>query len=882
QGVDGNPSTGAGGDPEMIYLSPVEQTINNITLYSATQSRINQSYINVIIKNGGVKSFTLDGVSQSTSFQAHPQESNYSYAILTVPAGSHTLYSDTGFNAIAYGFGNQESYGYNAGTNVRDFTPVATIQNPLGRIDSAVTCLNTPLQLSVPLTFEPTSVKWDFTAAPNISPSANITSIVKDSTKTLNGQTLYYYSPGKTFSFAQTNTATARDTIKLYTTSSTPDGCGSTDQVYPIPVAVNGIPVSDFSFTHAGCVADSVYLTDKTIASGNNLVKWIWDYSDGTKDTLSSSVAKPKLYGSAGTGSYDIKLKVATDIGCVSNETIKTLVLSSKPVAAYTVPAIRCVNNNIVFTDASTIQIGSIAKWSWDLANGAGLVTNTSNAAQTTQYSTYGNKDVKLLVESSTGCKSDTFRLSPQFKANPLPEVGFILPEICVTDGAATFTDSSKIADGSQAQFKWSWKIFPGNNFNAQPVFVNASVKDARVLVTKADVYKTLLKITSGDGCIDSLFQQLTVNGPTPKANFTIQNANGLCSNDSIRIVNTSTVDFGYLTRLDIVWDSTQSPIVKIPDENPYDQKAYSYKYADFQSPATISYKVKLIAFSGNSNACQNSLTQIVTLNRSPKAGFTVMPGICNEAAARQITQATFDNRVPGTFVYAGTGVNSTGLFNPQTAGVGTYPIKYTYTSDKGCIDSLTRNITVWPTPIAYWYASNPLCEKNDILFTDSSKANFSKISQWKWNYDDGTAIATRTDSIAYNRKFGTAKTYNIGLQVLTDSGCVSVSNIQAVKINPLPKPAFSLPGICLPDGKGIFTNQSTIADGSEALFSYLWKFNDPFDPSPSTLKEPVHRYSAVGPYNTQLKITSKDGCIDSLTQALASIYPQPKASFTA
>ena len=44
QGQEGNPTyvqnnlNQPGGDPEMIYLSPVEQTINNITLYSATQS----------------------------------------------------------------------------------------------------------------------------------------------------------------------------------------------------------------------------------------------------------------------------------------------------------------------------------------------------------------------------------------------------------------------------------------------------------------------------------------------------------------------------------------------------------------------------------------------------------------------------------------------------------------------------------------------------------------------------------------------------------------------------------------------------------------------------------------------------------------------------
>lgn len=109
-------------------------------------------------------------------------------------------------------------------------------------------------------------------------------------------------------------------------------------------------------------------------------------------------------------------------------------------------------------------------------------------------------------------------------------------------------------------------------------------------------------------------------------------------------------------------------------------------------------------------------------------------------------------------------------------------------------------------------------------------------------------------------------------MQVVTDSGCISTANQQIIRINHLPKPAFSLPEICLPDGRGTFVNQSTIADGSEALFSYVWNFGDPNDPSSSTLKQPTHKYTAVGPNNVQLKITTKDGCVDSLTQVLNTI----------
>ncbi|MFX6803989.1 PKD domain-containing protein, partial [Acinetobacter baumannii] len=80
---------------------------------------------------------------------------------------------------------------------------------------------------------------------------------------------------------------------------------------------------------------------------------------------------------------------------------------------------------------------------------------------------------------------------------------------------------------------------------------------------------------------------------------------------------------------------------------------------------------------------------------------------------------------------------------------------------------------------------------------------------------------------------------------------------------------AFTLPTVvCLPDGRATFTNQSTIADSSQSLFSYLWNFGDPSDATPSLLKEPTHKYSALGPVNVKLSITSKDGCVDSLTKS--------------
>ncbi|MEO7531281.1 MAG: PKD domain-containing protein, partial [Sediminibacterium sp.] len=1019
QGQDGNPNTTPFGDPEMIYLSPVEQTINDITLYSASKAAILQSYINVIIKRGGTNSFTLDGVSKTSSFITHPQNSNYSYAIFPVGSGSHRLYSDTGFNAIAYGFGSAESYGYNAGTNIKDlYTPI--FQNPYARLSFAATCVNTPFQFSVPLSYQPTSLSWDFGTSGNISPATTLTYATpkEDSAPKIGSQILYYYSPAngigsKTFVYSRAGV----DTIKMYATNPSPDGCANINAEYDIPVVISGIPAANFSINAIRCISDPVNFTDSssnlgtstivnglwnwddgttdslknpshnfslpktyniryrpisdfgcigdttipliisasgiarfvlkdstcigksltfidssTIASGS-IVKWYWDYGDGTTDTLTTNASRTKTYDSLRTytvslvvenntgcksiafkqnitirptpqpnfnlpvvclprgaasffdstiisdgtrnfkytwdfgdgagvdsvanpvynyktaGPFNVKLTVVSQNGCVQTVTKSLASVYAQAKADFTVNAENCLRDSTRFSDNSAGNNNTLAKWNWNFGNGttdtarnpiyrysdtgkktvslyiltdkgcssdtmiktvrvnplptaafilssplcearaltftdqskpnAGILTrwnwnfkdsttkDTANGAAFTKlFTNWGSYDVRLMVESDKGCKSDTTVSTT--KINPLPKIGFILPEICVSDGAATFTDSSKIADGTQAQFTWSWKVFPGTNFNVQPTFANASAQNAKIFVTKADYYKTVLKITSNNGCSDSLLQVLTVNGPTPKASFVVKNSGALCSNDSIRIVNTSTVDFGYLTRLEIFWDLVNDPLKSNPDETPVDQKSYPHQYANFQSPATLTYSVKLNAFSGNSSTCQNSVTQIVTINRSPKVSFVKPRDICNDASARLIIpQASTVSGVPGTPGYFGKGITNslTGLFDPSISGNGIIPIKYLHVSDKGCRDSIVQPLTVWPSPIAKWSVSVPDCEKNAISFSDSSLPQFSNIVKRIWDFGD-SSTQTFTNANSFTHTYATAKTYNASLKL--------------------------------------------------------------------------------------------------------------------
>lgn len=792
------------GDPEMIVLNPVEQTINNITVFSAhenwvplNQSDVRKCFLNIIIPTNAKASFKINGNLPTGTFIAIPGTS-FSFlqedvTTITIANPIQTLKADSGFIAIAYGFGPVESYGYNAGTNVKDFSRQATFANPYGRIDSAVTCVNTPVKFAVPLSFQPTTIRWDFSAAPNISPNAGIgpnNAPAADSTPVVNGQTLYYFSPGQNFSFTAANTATLRDTVKLYTTSSTPDGCGSTDQVYSIPVKVNAKPVADFTWTHTGCVNEPVSFV-APLSSGK---RWLWDLGNGsnldiTTELLGAVYAQP--------GVFNVKLRSISDIGCVSDEVTKPISITTKPVASFTYSAIRCLNNDITFTDASTTQSGTLTKWIWNLDDGAGAVTATTNAARVVQYTSTGTKNVTLQVETSTGCKSDVFTPATALFVNPLPQPGFILPEVCLNDASAQFTDTSKIADGSEAQFSYLW------NFNAGaqavvpgPNISSSTLKNPQVKYNKSDNYSVSLRITSKDGCVNTATQTFTVNGSVPKADFEVQMNNVLCDKVPIVILNKSTVDFGAVTKSEIYWDRVNKPTQLQTDDNPALNKAYPNKYV-VNNAAGQNFTIRLVSYSGG-NTCVSEVSKTITVHPNPKAAYTISgTEVCyDEPVSFTDQSATASIVAPASWVWDLGKGNSSAIQNPVRAyrDSGIFNTSLHVFSAAGCgSDTAAISFTVFPLPVLVMGTkSTAVLEGGEIRL----KPSFVYGNQLSYLWTPPSYLSSDTAFSPLSKPVNDIRyTFNL----IGEGGC-TVSDTIFVKVLKSPE----IPNAFSPNGDGI------------------------------------------------------------------------------
>jgi gliding motility-associated-like protein len=658
-----------------------------------------------------------------------------------------------------------------------------------------------------------------------------------------------------------------------YTITSTSDGCGTASKTLKLE---SQKPIAEFTSIQTGCVQDSVYIT----TGKYDAVRWIWDLGNGVKIDTNKIDIKPIKYNTA--GDYIIKMKLVTSIGCIAEESSKTISITPKPVANFSMPSSICVDQDITFTDASTIESGTISKWFWSLNDGSGIISANNNNPKTTRYQQYGLKNIGLLVASNSGCKSDTFFINPKLIVNPKPEIGFIIPEVCLEDANAVFIDTTRAADGA-TNFLYQWNFNAGSSpVSPGPTFTNADIskQNPSIKYNIAGSYQVSLTASS-KGCSNSLTSNFTVNGSNPVPGFDIIQPNSLCSNDSVRIQNTSTVYPGNVSRIEIYWDANDLS-QKTIDENPEINKIYAFRYKDFQSPGSKPYTIKLVAYSGSALSCSKFISKNITVNASPKVTFSNIPGICFDAAPKQLTETSFDPRVAGTFIYSGDGVDASGLFNPALAGVGLHAIKFMYTSSVGaCKDSASSNIFVWSKPMADFNFSTLNCEKNTIIFTSKSSTVTGKVIKYNWDFNDGSAIRNISNADTAHHIFKASNLFNVRLRVQTDSGCFSDQKVLPITIHPLPIIKFDLPKVCLPVGKAVFMNNTSIADGTTSLLTYLWNFGDANDVSPSVLKDGQHNFKALGKYNVKLIATSTNNCKDSLTQQLVDVFSQPKARFS-
>jgi len=382
-------NTSGDGDPEMFYLSPIEQAVKKTQFYRNNLTAIDQNYITLIIPTEGLQTLRIDGVN----YLAYPVAERFAYnhpnlngySIVTkrwaAGSGSSSVESDFPFTGVVYGIGSVESYGYNLGTLVKNLNNLSSVntQFNVGANPTGYTCKDAPFQITVLLPLIPDSIRFNINAVQGITPSTNVTLRNPTPTATVSVNGVSYYSFTLNTNYVSNTAGTFNIPIDYW--SPEIESCDK-KKSGSVSVQVLPKPITNFTIaypapnTTAACQGDAVSLTGDLITSnGIALNQWQWTFAPGGSLTTAAGQNQTISYANAGT--YAVTLRGVTADGCIS-DTTKNVVINAKPVVTVQQATQGvCPGQSVTFNISNPIA-GAVYTWYNAATGGTALGTGTS------------------------------------------------------------------------------------------------------------------------------------------------------------------------------------------------------------------------------------------------------------------------------------------------------------------------------------------------------------------------------------------------------------------------------------------------------------------------------------------------------------------------
>lgn len=873
-------NTGCGnngpGDPEVMYLSSVEQNINKVLWNATPNFSIAQHFFNAIVPNGGtgISSFRLDGAPLPLgSFVVHPQDPNYSYVKVPVGGGQHTILSDSGFNAIAYGFGDFESYGYNAGTNIKDIYQYISVQNPAATINFPAACKDVPFYFTMTFPYQPTNIQWDLGTIGSFSmtdPSIYYTGPI-----VVAGKTLYQYRIPTPY----TITVAGTYPIKITASNPTPDGCGGTQEI-EFDLQVFDKPLADFNFTTSGCINSPVNFIENNNSTRPITARY-WNFADATPPVTTTN----PTHTYAAPGSYQVKFTYTNDIGCIADTARKIVVIDNPPVADFSHAGPYCVGSPVNFTDLSTAIPGGT--YAWNFGDGS-PVNTTQNPTHT--YTTAGPFTVSLTVTSASGCVS--LPITKNITVNPKPTADFALPVACLPAGTAQFNDGSTPGAGNTIT-TWAWTFGDAGTANTQnPLHT----------YTTGGPFTVGLTVTTNTGCSDTKTQTLTTIYAEPQAAFIAPL--DVCLGSVVNFTDGSTAAGSSVTQWR--WDfGDGSPISNV--QNP----THTYTTA---GPFIVTLNITSAAGCATVN---NFATRTVNVRTLPTANVIGAATVCQNGTEPVITFTGAGGTAPYTFTYSidnGSGPvvqptittvsgNSITLNVPTTvAGTFRYAlVNVREGSTAACSQAQTGfiDVTVRPLPGATVTGATEVCvnaPSPTITFTGSNgvapytfkyRVNGGPIQTISTTVGNSVTVAVPTTAT------GTFTYELVDVQESSTSSCLRTfapsASTAAIIVKPLPTATIiGSAEVCL----NAATHNITFT-GSGGTSPYQFRYRIVGDPTPfytastiapsNTVNVPVPT-NVAGTFTYQL-LSVQEGGVSACSQpqtgsVTTTVNPLPTANF--
>jgi PKD repeat protein len=558
-----------------------------------------------------------------------------------------------------------------------------------------------------------------------------------------------------------------------------------------------------------------------------------WNFANGQSSNISDPSMAFENFGLNDT-TFNVQL-VATNVHTCRDTFIVPILVHPFVEADFSIEyETQCSPSDITINNSSVN--GQQYTWSFD---GTPLVTNNMDPIlrQYTNTSTSNTAtfNIDLTVDSPQGCISST---SKQVYIHPAVIAGFT----SVTEGCSPL--QVNYTNTSQGAYDYKWEF--GDNSSSilsDPVKIYTNDTDVDALF---DVKMTAI---SSNLCRDSAFTQITVH-TQPTAKFTVTNTVD-CSPLEITINNTSESGENY------EWDFDDGSALY----NASDLLPILHTYTNTSPDPTVH---ELMLNVSTSFGCADSFAQKLTVYPSVEVDFDWDSAGCSPYLSSFTNQSLRTSSYiwsmgDGTSSYISDPVHTfvnNGLVNQV------FDVSLTGYSPYGCPDSMTHQVTVYPSPVAD-FSYSPIYqyfpEATITLDNETSDGTWS----FAWDFDDGNASVQEDPGTYTYTDWGE---YNIELTASSPQCTDSV--VHWIKIfPPIPVADFDvdIDTGCAPLTVS-FTNNSQYAT------EYIWNFDDG---SVLTTFEPTYTFLEAGLFQVKLTAIGEGGQTFAFKQIDVWVVPE-------
>lgn len=524
------------------------------------------------------------------------------------------------------------------------------------------------------------------------------------------------------------------------------------------------------------------------------------------------------------SGIKQIGLRISSDY-LQKNRTGKSIVISIDEAPVLTINATnrQCQNLANQFSVSSN---QTLTDYQWNLGdNGSSNFSNFDYL-----YTNPGLYSVKLVATSVNGCTNSATKdlqifFSPDFD---LPSVSLFC-----TNQSYNFINTTNFSALSTPT--WQWQV---NSFN------QSSNTNLDYLISSTDPVDIKL-IASNNQCIAEITKTINTISVGNTALFTNST---ICQNNVINFSNqttgsivNSTWNFG-----DGTTSSDFSPNKSFPSAGIF--------------PVTLQVT--------NAVGCINTTTVNVQVFSQPATDFMAeLPPFSCSGTPTQFTDLTpnpTDSNLQSwlwTFAPGQISTTKNPTFTYQNAGL--VSVSLSVTTNRGCNNSLTKNITIAQSPNPS-ITNNPACLNQATLFN----ANVGNATEWFWQIGNSFYFVDQPVHV-----FSNTGNVSASVVVTANNGCVST--IQKAITIPVPMVTnFTAIKTCagLP---GEFSATATL--GSDPIIQYEWNFENEIVTGQNVTKV----FNTTGTKVVTVNAIGESGCKYEASKAI-QVIASPIPSFTA